>query len=95
MAIRYLNETEQISITKLCEAIHVARSAYYKWLKRTPSRSQQINEQIVEWIKQHYEETKVIYLSVREISKKWTMPIHDWGLAYAQLSIYFEDRFAA
>lgn len=37
---------------------------------------------------------KVIYLSVREISKKWTMPIHDWGLAYAQLSIYFEDRFA-
>ena len=38
---------------------------------------------------------KVIYLSVREISKKWTMPIHDWGLAYSQLSIYFEDRFAA
>ncbi len=38
---------------------------------------------------------KVIYLSVKEISQKWTMPIHDWGLAYAQLSIYFEDRFAA
>lgn len=38
---------------------------------------------------------KVIYLSVKEISKKWTMPIHDWGFAYAQLSIYFEDRFAA
>ena len=38
---------------------------------------------------------KVIYLSVKEISKKWTMPIHNWGLAYAQLSIYFEDRFAA
>lgn len=38
---------------------------------------------------------KVIYLSVKEISKKWTMPVHDWGLAYTQLSIYFEDRFAA
>ncbi len=38
---------------------------------------------------------KVIYLSAKEISKKWTIPIHDWGLAYAQLSIYFEDRFAA
>lgn len=38
---------------------------------------------------------KVIYLSVFEILKKWTMPVRDWGLAYAQLSIYFEDRFAA
>ncbi len=30
-----------------------------------------------------------------EISKKWTMPIRDWGLAYAQFAIFFEDRFAA
>ena len=26
---------------------------------------------------------------------KWTMPVRDWGLAYAQFMIYFEDRFAA
>lgn len=38
---------------------------------------------------------KVIYMSVTEISKKWTMPVRDWGLAYAQFSIYFDDRFAA
>ena len=38
---------------------------------------------------------KVIYMSVVEISKKWTMPIRDWGLAYAQFAIFFEDRFAA
>ena len=38
---------------------------------------------------------KVIYMSVTEISKKWTMPVRDWGLAYAQFMIYFEDRFAA
>ena len=38
---------------------------------------------------------KVIYMSVREISKKWTMPVKDWGLAYSQLMIFFEDRFAA
>lgn len=37
---------------------------------------------------------KVIYMSVTEISKKWTMPVRDWGLAYAQFSIYFEDKFA-
>ena len=38
---------------------------------------------------------KVVYMSVSEISKKWTMPVRDWGLAYAQFIIYFEDRFAA
>ena len=38
---------------------------------------------------------KVIYMSVTEISKKWTMPLKDWGLAYAQFFLYFEERFAA
>ena len=38
---------------------------------------------------------KVIYLSVKEISKKWTMPVRDWGLAYAQFVIFFEERLAA
>ena len=38
---------------------------------------------------------KVIYMSVKEISKKWTMPVRDWGLAYPQFMIYFEDRFVA
>ncbi len=38
---------------------------------------------------------KVIYLSLKEISKKWTMPVRDWGLAYAQFTIYFEERFAS
>ena len=38
---------------------------------------------------------KVIYMSVVEISKKWTMPIRDWGLAYSQFAIFFDGRFAA
>ena len=38
---------------------------------------------------------KVIYMSVAEISKKWIMPVRDWGFAYAQFVIYFDDRFAA
>ena len=38
---------------------------------------------------------KTIYLSTKEIAKKWTMPVRDWGLAYAQFAILFEDRFAA
>ena len=35
---------------------------------------------------------KVIYMSVTEISKKWTMPVRDWGLAYAQFVIYFTEN---
>lgn len=38
---------------------------------------------------------KVVYLSVKQISKKWTMPVRDWGMIYSQVMIYFEDRFAA
>lgn len=56
MAIKYLNETEQYPIEKLCKIIHLNRSSYYKWLKREPSASQLENEQIVEWIKELYEE---------------------------------------
>ena len=35
---------------------------------------------------------KSVYLSVKEITKKWTMPARDWGLAYSQLAIFFESR---
>jgi putative transposase len=38
---------------------------------------------------------KVVYFSVREITKKWTMPARNWGLAYCQIMIFFADRFTA
>ena len=38
---------------------------------------------------------KVVYLSVKEITKKWTMPARDWGMAYSQFAIYFADRLVA
>jgi putative transposase len=38
---------------------------------------------------------KVIFLSVREITKKWTATAKNWGLAYSQIMIYFADRFTA
>ncbi len=38
---------------------------------------------------------KVVFLSVKEITKKWTMPARDWALAYSQMVIFFPDRFAA
>jgi putative transposase len=38
---------------------------------------------------------KVVFLSVKEITKKWTMPARDWGMAYGQFAIFFEDRLSA
>ncbi len=55
-AIQYLNKAEGYPIEKLCKKLHICRSAYYKWLKRKASKNQQINEQLIEWIKQLYEE---------------------------------------
>jgi len=36
---------------------------------------------------------KLMYLALKNISKKWTMPIKNWGLALNQFSIIFEGRF--
>jgi len=35
---------------------------------------------------------KLFYLGIRNISKKWTMPIRDWKAALNRFSILFEDR---
>jgi len=35
---------------------------------------------------------KSVFLSIQEISKKWRLPIRDWGIIIGQLMIFFEDR---
>jgi putative transposase len=35
---------------------------------------------------------KLLFLALRNISKKWTMPIHDWGKAMNQFALHFGDR---
>jgi putative transposase len=36
--------------------------------------------------------TKLLYMALRNLMKKWTMPIQNWGAALNQLSIIFEGR---
>lgn len=36
---------------------------------------------------------KVLYLSIRNVSRKWNMPIHDWKQALNRFSIMFPERF--
>ena len=55
IAIRYLHETECYAIRKLCGALHLNRSSYYKWKRREPSRRQLENEQLILWIRELYE----------------------------------------
>ena len=38
---------------------------------------------------------KSVYLSIQEISRKWTKPIRDWGSIIGQLSLFFEGRIPA
>ncbi|WP_415836149.1 IS256 family transposase, partial [Pedobacter westerhofensis] len=38
---------------------------------------------------------KLVYLAFRELSKKWTMPMHNWGLTMSQLYIKFGERLKA
>ncbi|MCO6026636.1 IS256 family transposase, partial [Prevotella cerevisiae] len=35
----------------------------------------------------------LVYLAYRNIRRKWTMPISNWGLTAQQLAIKFGDRF--
>ena len=35
---------------------------------------------------------KYVYLALREITKKWTMPIRNWGIVLNQFIAIFEDR---
>jgi putative transposase len=35
---------------------------------------------------------KLLYLGLKNVAKKWTMPIPDWGLAMNQFAIMFPER---
>ena len=39
--------------------------------------------------------SKLLYLALNNISRKWTMPIHDWKAALNRFTIQFEDRMPA
>ncbi|WP_181950795.1 transposase, partial [Sporomusa ovata] len=36
---------------------------------------------------------KSVFLSIQEITKKWSMPVRDWGIIIGQLMIFFDGRF--
>ena len=43
------------------------------------------------WAKK-YPHAKALFLATEQATKKWTMPIPNWGLIFGELSIMFEGR---
>jgi len=35
---------------------------------------------------------KLLFLALRNIAKKWTMPVHDWKAALNRFAIVYENR---
>ncbi len=51
---------------------------------------------IADWFREQWHRlrygTRHVYLSLMEIEKKWTQPIHNWGLIMNQFMLIFENR---
>lgn len=56
-----LHQEKGYDIIKLCEAVGVSRSGYYKWLESTPSEQEIINEALAVEIKRVYDESDSTY----------------------------------
>lgn len=56
MLIRQEHENNSYPIDELCHLAHVARSAYYKWLKRKESASEVENKRIAQFIESIHQE---------------------------------------
>jgi putative transposase len=37
---------------------------------------------------------KLLYMALKNVTKKWTMPIRNWSMAVQQFSIRFGERLA-
>jgi len=61
IAIQELHKEESFSICMLCEVAGIARSAYYKWIHRSPSPQKIWNEKIGEEIKLLHEKVGGIF----------------------------------
>ncbi|GHV21987.1 hypothetical protein FACS189494_08140 [Spirochaetia bacterium] len=55
----------------------------YQLRKVTRNRSTFVNDDAI---------YKIMYLALRNASKKWTMPIRDWGMALNQFAILFGNE---
>ena len=56
-AIEFFNKHIGYSVKEMCAALKLNRSSYYKWKHRKQSKSELLNIQITEYVKDFYEES--------------------------------------
>lgn len=56
-----LHQEKGYSVSKLCKAVEVSRSSYYKWLHRCPSDAEKKNEALAASIQKIFDESHGIY----------------------------------
>ena len=54
-AVKTLSEERSLPVWKLCELLHLTRSAYYRWLQQAKSPHEQENERIAEKVREIHE----------------------------------------
>lgn len=61
VAIQELHKEEKFSIVLLCKIARISRAAYYKWINRSPSKNEKLNEEILKEIIQINKKVGGIY----------------------------------
>jgi transposase-like protein len=70
-------------IRKIMYTTNIIESVHRQFRKLTKTKGAFPNEDSL---------LKLLYMGIQNARKKWTQPIHNWGLILSQLSIFFEDR---
>jgi transposase InsO family protein len=68
-AIRELHDTASYPIQRICEVAGIQRSSYYKWLNRKENANEQMNKELIQLIKDAYQERNGI-LGYRQMTIK-------------------------
>jgi len=70
-------------IRKVIYTTNIIESVHRQFRKLTKTKGAFPNENSL---------MKLLYLGIKNASKKWTMPVRNWSLTISQLSIFFEGR---
>ena len=62
--MKRLHEEEGYDISFMCKELGVSRQAYYKWIKRTPSKRETENQELLGIIKEVSSSNNSLYLVI-------------------------------
>jgi len=72
-----------VDIRRIIYTTNIIESVHRQFRKLTKTKGAFPNETAL---------TKLLYLGIKNASKKWTMPVRNWSLTISQLAIFFEGR---